>query len=79
MNKKQISRAKARKSSSHGDRFHTLADVGKHFHLPEVEIDVSVTGRSASREMTEALLALVAGTVKKKSVDHPAKSRGKRA
>ncbi|HEL3255075.1 hypothetical protein [Stenotrophomonas maltophilia] len=47
------------------ERFHTLAEVSKHFSLPEVEVDVSINSKSDYPRIRDALQTLIVAAIEK--------------
>lgn len=74
MNRKKAANAE----KEGGGRFHTLAEVSRHFSLPEVEIDVFVNSRSDYPKIREALQTLIVAAIEKgKPAASSQKRRGK--
>lgn len=70
--KKSASAAKksaGKRQSSNESRFFSLAEVSKHFKMPEVEIGVHVNARH-SQSISDALKGVIAATVTRKADSH---------
>ena len=64
MNKAAKKVAKRGKSSN-SNRFFSLSEVSKHFHMPDVEVGVHVNSRS-SQSIAETLRSVVASSIGRK-------------